>query len=48
MEALAISGMTFGIVGMVFAMNAMNQVSALEKKLKEAGVLASDEEAASR
>ena len=44
MEALAITGMTFGIVGMVFAINAMNQVSALEKKLKEAGVLASGEQ----
>lgn len=40
MEVFGIGGMTFGIVGMVFAINAMNQVSALEKKLKETDILA--------
>jgi ABC-type uncharacterized transport system permease subunit len=44
MEAFAISGMTFGLVGMVFAINAMNQVSEPEKKLKESGLLADDQQ----
>ncbi len=43
MEVFGIMGMTFGMAGLAFAMNAMNQVSALEKKLEEAGLLASGE-----
>ena len=36
----------FGLIGFVFALNAPNQVSELERKLKEAGVL--DDERESR
>ena len=39
MEAFGIIGMSLGSTGFVFALVAFNQVAALEKRLKEAGVL---------
>ena len=39
MEAFGIIGMSMGVLGFIFGMNAMNKVSALEKRLEEAGVL---------
>ena len=39
MEAFGIVGMSLGTMGFIFAIVAMNQISALEKKLKERGVL---------
>jgi len=33
------SGLSFGIMGFIFGLNAMNQVSSLGKKLKEKGIL---------
>jgi len=38
-EVFGIIGMTFGMTGMVFAINALSKVQKLEKDLKEAGVL---------
>ena len=38
MEAFGIIGMSFGSMGFIFALNAMNSIAALEKRLKEAGV----------
>ena len=39
MEAFGIIGMSLGALGFVFALNAGAQVSRLEKRLKDAGVL---------
>ena len=39
MEAFGIVGLTFGIVGFIFAMGALDKISKLEKQLKETGVL---------
>ena len=46
METFGLIGLPFGLIGFVFALNALNQVSELERKLKEAGVL--DDERKSR
>ena len=39
MEAYGIVGLTFGIIGFIFAMGALDKISKLEKQLKETGVL---------
>ena len=39
MEAFGIMGFSLGAMGFVFALNALAQVSKLEKRLKEKGVL---------
>ena len=39
MEAFGIIGMSFGIVGFIFAMSALAKISKLEKHLKEIGTL---------
>jgi hypothetical protein len=39
MEAFGIIGMPMGTLGFIFALNAANSVSQLEKRLIEAGVL---------
>ena len=44
MEAFGIIGMSMGSMGFIFALNALNQVSKLEKDLREAGVLAAKPE----
>ena len=44
MEAFGIIGMSLGTMGFIFALNAMNSVASLEKRLKEAGVLEPEEE----
>jgi hypothetical protein len=43
MEAFGIIGMSLGAMGFIYALNAMNAVSSLEKRLKEAGVLGEGE-----
>ncbi len=45
MEAFGIIGRAVGVMGFIFALNAMNSASALEKRLKEAGVLEEEAEA---
>lgn len=44
MEVFGIIGMSMGSMGFVFAISAMCQVSALEKRLRESGALPSDDE----
>jgi hypothetical protein len=39
METFGTIGMSFGIIGLVFAMSALVKITKLEKKLKEIGVL---------
>ncbi len=39
MEAFGIIGMSFGTTAFVFALNALNKISKLEKHLKGTGVL---------
>ena len=46
MEAFGIIGMSMGTMGFIFGMNAMNQVSKLEKQLKEAGLLPEEPDSA--
>ncbi len=43
MEVFGIIGMSFGSIAFVFALNAMNQVASLEKRLKDAGLRGSEE-----
>ena len=38
-------GMSMGTMGFIFALSAMNQVSSLQKQLKEAGLLPEESEA---
>lgn len=33
------SGLSFGLIGFIYGINAMNKISALEKKLREKGIL---------
>ncbi len=42
METFGIIGMSFGTMGFIFALNALGQISKLEKRLKETGVLDKD------
>ena len=39
METFGIIGMSFGIMGFIFAQSALAKISKLEKQLKEKGVL---------
>lgn len=39
MEAFGIIGMSLGTLGFIYGINAMNAVSSLEKRLREAGLL---------
>ena len=45
MEAFGMLGMSMGTMGFIFALSAMNQVSSLQKQLKEAGLLPEESEA---
>jgi len=45
MEAFGIVGLSFGLMGFVFALNALQQVSSLEKRLVQSGVLEEESEA---
>ena len=45
MVSFGIVGMSFGFLGFILALNAMNLVASLEKRLKEAGVLGPEEKA---
>ena len=42
MEVFGTIGMTFGVIGFVFALSAYSRVDKLEKKLKELAVLPKD------
>ena len=44
MEVFGIIGMSFGTMGFIFALNALDSISKLEKRLKEAGVLDREDE----
>ncbi len=39
MEAFGIIGMSMGTIGFIFSMSALAKIAALEKQLKESGVL---------
>ena len=39
MEVFGLVGLPFGLIAFVFALNATNQVAALEKRLIDAGLL---------
>jgi len=39
MESLGTIGMSFGIIGFIFAMSALVKITKLQKRLKEIGVL---------
>jgi hypothetical protein len=43
MEAFGIIGMSMGTMGFIFALNALNKVAALEKELKDSGILKQDQ-----
>ena len=43
MEAFGIIGMSLGSTAFIFALNALNRISNLEKRLVEAGVLEQSE-----
>ncbi|WP_281284228.1 hypothetical protein [Exilibacterium tricleocarpae] len=39
MDVFGILGMSLGTIGFIFALHALNKISALEKQLREQGVL---------